>query len=247
MEELITTKQVQDLLQVDRITVYRMLKDGRLNGVKVGKQWRFHHAEIEKLLNSGTPPSESQEYAPDQVLPVHCVQAIQNVFAEMNGIGSVTTTLQGEPVTEISNSCDFCRLIHASPTGKQACINSWKKLAGLPEGEIEFFECHAGFQYTGEKIHLHGQPTALQVAGQFFIQLPERGRLDHRIKQLAEEHQIDPSALQDAAQGFRQFSVKQQKQTGEWLKQVAQTFESIAHERADLLRRLKNIADLSTF
>ncbi|MCA9947998.1 MAG: helix-turn-helix domain-containing protein, partial [Anaerolineales bacterium] len=38
MEDLLTTRQVQELLQVDRTTVYRMRKDGRLTGVKVGQQ-----------------------------------------------------------------------------------------------------------------------------------------------------------------------------------------------------------------
>ena len=30
MENFLTTKQVQNLFKVDRITVYRMLQDGRL-------------------------------------------------------------------------------------------------------------------------------------------------------------------------------------------------------------------------
>ena len=50
MEELLTTKQVLDILQVDRTTIYRMLKDGRLSGVKVGQQWRFPRSEVEDLL-----------------------------------------------------------------------------------------------------------------------------------------------------------------------------------------------------
>jgi excisionase family DNA binding protein len=37
----LTTRQVQNILQVDRITIYRMLQDGRLKGVKIGQQWRF--------------------------------------------------------------------------------------------------------------------------------------------------------------------------------------------------------------
>ena len=40
MENYLTTKQVQDLFKVDRITIYRMLQDGRLKGVKIGNQWR---------------------------------------------------------------------------------------------------------------------------------------------------------------------------------------------------------------
>ena len=47
--KLLTAKQVQDLLHVDRTTIYRMLKDGRLNGVKVGKHWRFSAQEVNDL------------------------------------------------------------------------------------------------------------------------------------------------------------------------------------------------------
>ncbi len=51
MDDLLTTKQVQDILKVDRITVYRMLNDGRLKGVKIGQQWRFPAREVERLLS----------------------------------------------------------------------------------------------------------------------------------------------------------------------------------------------------
>ena len=50
MGDLYTVKQVQDLLKVDRITVYRMLQDGRLKGIKIGHQWRFNASELEHLL-----------------------------------------------------------------------------------------------------------------------------------------------------------------------------------------------------
>jgi len=38
MSELLTTHQVQDLLKVDRSTIYRMVEAGRLPAVRVGKQ-----------------------------------------------------------------------------------------------------------------------------------------------------------------------------------------------------------------
>lgn len=34
MSEFLTARQVQKLLSIDRTTIYRMLKDGRLNGIK---------------------------------------------------------------------------------------------------------------------------------------------------------------------------------------------------------------------
>ena len=50
MGDLFTVKQVQDLLKVDRITVYRMLQDGRLKGIKVGHQWRFNQSEVQRFF-----------------------------------------------------------------------------------------------------------------------------------------------------------------------------------------------------
>lgn len=50
MDDLLTTRQLQELLQVDRITIYRMLNDGRLQGFKVGGQWRFSRQAVELWL-----------------------------------------------------------------------------------------------------------------------------------------------------------------------------------------------------
>ena len=75
MENFLTTKQVQDLFKIDRITVYRMLQDGRLKGVKIGNQWRFPQREVEKFL-SGENVDPPVAIESDSVFPIHCVQTI---------------------------------------------------------------------------------------------------------------------------------------------------------------------------
>ena len=55
MTDLLTTGQVQTLLKVDRTTIYRMVENGRLPGIRVGKQWRFDRAEIERWLAAAAP------------------------------------------------------------------------------------------------------------------------------------------------------------------------------------------------
>ncbi|MEK6221407.1 MAG: PocR ligand-binding domain-containing protein [Chloroflexota bacterium] len=249
MNELITSKQVQELLQVDRITVYRMVNDGRLKGVKVGNQWRFQRQDIERLMAVGTKDKDFSvaAYAPSEVLPVHCIQVIQDVFAEMNGVGSITTSPEGQPVTELSNSCDFCELIYSSPSGRQACITSWKELAQTPKGDPKFFKCHAGFQYARGRIELKGELTAIQVAGQFYNTAPPQSEIDQRVRELSEKHDINFEDLSKASKSLRILSSVRQSELGAWLKKVANTFEIIAQERADLLGRLKNIAAMSSF
>ena len=249
MDELITTKQVQDLLQVDRITVYRMLKDGRLNGVKVGKQWRFHQNEIENLFSNGTgfKTDHQPEFSPNEVLPVHCIQVIQDVFAEMNEIGVITTDSEGIPITEISNSCEFCSLVLNSDRGKQACIESWKKLADDPGDTPQFFQCHAGFQFARSRIELHGKLTAILIGGQFLRSHPMENELSEKVAEIAGKYQIPPALLSRAAESIPVFDEEKQNRIGKWLGKVGETFQIIGHERAELLGRLKNIADMSTF
>jgi excisionase family DNA binding protein len=245
MDDLITTKQVQELLQVDRITIYRMLKDGRLNGVKVGNQWRFHPRDIESLFSPGV--ETEQQYAPTEVLPLHCIQVIQEVFAEILDVGAVTTDIEGQPVSEISNSCDFCNLILESPSGKQACIQSWKKLAQTQKGDPEFYQCHAGFQYARGRIEQEGELISILIAGQFLTSPPHQGELEDRIDALSKAYNIPREALEEASKEIRVLDKDNQERIGQWLKKVANTFEVITKERAELIGRLANIAAMSTF
>ena len=49
-DRLLTTRQVQEFLNVDRITVYRMVESGQIPGMKVGGQWRFSQTAIDEWL-----------------------------------------------------------------------------------------------------------------------------------------------------------------------------------------------------
>jgi excisionase family DNA binding protein len=65
---MLTAQQVQDLLDVDASTIYRMAGDGRLPAVRIGRQWRFPADAIEALLvppGTGTAgPSASPTSGP---------------------------------------------------------------------------------------------------------------------------------------------------------------------------------------
>src|SRR3972149_2188107 len=108
MTDLLTTRQVQDILKVDRITIYRMLQDGRLRGVKVGSQWRFTSTEVERLLSG---QSQINEVATDSaaVFPVHCVQTIQNLLSGVSLMSALVLDANGDPVTEFSAQADLSR------------------------------------------------------------------------------------------------------------------------------------------
>ena len=250
MEELLTTKQVLDILQVDRTTIYRMLKDGRLSGVKVGQQWRFPRSEVEALL-SGTPSVPTESARPPRqaisrdVLPVSCLQSVQDVSAETMEVGAITTDLDGQPLTEISNSGRFCNLIRSTESGNQACINSWRKLARQHESAPRFVTCHAGLHYARASIELDDTPYAMLVTGQFYIMAPDPDEVKQRVARLAQLHGIDQTELARAAAELPILSPKKQEKITHGLEKLADTFSLIGRERADMLDRLRRIASMS--
>ncbi|OQA43441.1 MAG: Helix-turn-helix domain protein [Chloroflexi bacterium ADurb.Bin325] len=66
MTELLTTRQVQALLHVDRTTIYRMVESGELPALRVGKQWRFARGQVEAWLQARQAPGpQAAPPAPD--------------------------------------------------------------------------------------------------------------------------------------------------------------------------------------
>ena len=47
---LLTVSEVADLLRINKSTVYRMAKQGRLPATRVGRQWRFRKSVLDGLL-----------------------------------------------------------------------------------------------------------------------------------------------------------------------------------------------------
>ncbi len=49
-EDILTLKQVAELLKISPLTVHRLTQKGALPGSKIGSQWRYWRANIEALL-----------------------------------------------------------------------------------------------------------------------------------------------------------------------------------------------------
>jgi excisionase family DNA binding protein len=243
MKELLTAREVQDLLKVDRVTVYRMLKDGRLTGVKVGQQWRFEQDSVEALLSGNCAVEQSLPSRPADILPIHCVQPIQDVFAEVADVGAITVAPDGAPLTEASHTCRFCALLQSSPSGRLACQESWRRLSEAPAGA--FATCHAGLSYAHAKIRLEGETVALVIAGQFDAEAPDPATSEAQIARLAAAHGLDPAELAAAAAEIPTLDARAHSRLAGWLERVAGTFETIARERANLLGRLRRIAEMT--
>ena len=48
-----TVEDVAEMLRINKSTVYRMAKAGRLPATRVGRQWRFRLSALEEFLDAG--------------------------------------------------------------------------------------------------------------------------------------------------------------------------------------------------
>jgi excisionase family DNA binding protein len=245
MANLLTAKQVQELLHVDRTTIYRMLKDGRLNGIKVGSQWRFSEEQVEALLSGKEPEEEISPEDLFEALPIHCMQPMQDVFAEIAGVGAVIVDKEGLPLTRISNSCDFCKLILGSTDGRKKCFASWKNVVEQAKKSPEFVYCHAGLRYAIGNIKADEEVVASFIAGQFHTESPNLEAEKEKARELAQKYGINPDLLARAVGDVAVYEDEKKEKIGSWLQRIADTFGDISVERADLLTRLKTISKVS--
>ena len=49
---LMTTKELSQYLQLDRMTIYKLLKSGDIPANRVGHQWRFFRSDIDDWIRS---------------------------------------------------------------------------------------------------------------------------------------------------------------------------------------------------
>jgi excisionase family DNA binding protein len=241
-----------DLLHVDRTTVYRMLNDRRLPGVRVGGQWRFPREAIDRWLDEQTPPkviepkiTASQTPISIQVLPVYCLQPIQEVFAQTSDVGAVTTDLNGKPLTPVSNSGEVCNLILSTEKGRARCEAAWRKLADQSDARPRLAKCHAGFTYARGRIVVQGQFVAMFFIGQFVIGDSKTIRTQSHLANLARACGVPEKDLARAASKIRVLEKGRAERLLNLLQLVSDTYSHIGQERLDLIARLKQVAEIA--
>jgi excisionase family DNA binding protein len=245
MDDLLTSRQVQEILKVDRITVYRMLQDGRLKGVKIGQQWRFYQSEVENLLGKRSDTEKAAEPQASSSFPTHCVQTIQDLFSDVSQISALVVDAEGEPLTNITHPCSFCQAMLDNQSGLQACRASWRTIAQQVQTGSKFFTCHAGLQYVAAAIVDRGTPVGVFLTGQFRWQPPDERQESENLRRLASSHHLPLENLTEAAQAVPVIVPEEHARVETWPFSAARAVQSILHERTGFMTRLQQIADLS--
>ncbi len=240
MVDLLTVRQVQDILQVDRITIYRMLQDGRLRGSKIGQQWRFTRHEVERLIKTDAPVTAPAAES-DGTLPVHCIQTVQDLFSNVSRLGAVVVDLNGRPVTQMSNPCALCSLVLSTPGGQAACRACWSE-AGPARKSLT---CHAGLSYLTAPVMDGDEHLLTFLVGGFYVGPQNSAEQERLLVNLAATTGLALDDLRNAAKLAPVVTEDHREEVESWPQQAVNAVESILKERTHFIERLQKIANLT--
>ncbi len=255
-DRLLTTREIEKLLQLDRVTIYRMVKDGELPARRVGGQWRFSAQAIDAWLATKPleqPPKPApREPTPDldnlqlsDLIDLSTLQTIQNQFAHLVGVAAFITDLEGQPFAPCSRCSRFCQLVHSRPEGMAACQASWRAIAQLNQKGAAIHVCHAGIQYASAPVSVGGQRLGMVTAGQFLTEAPDPDEFRTRALATGERIGVSGEGLADAIASINIVSPATALQITALLQTIANAISSIGYQGYQARQTLAQIAQLT--
>ncbi|KAA3664043.1 MAG: helix-turn-helix domain-containing protein [Chloroflexi bacterium] len=241
MSEMLTAKDIQDLLQVDRSTVYRMAEAGRIPAIKVGRQWRFPTPQIESWMQTqGTavspPITHFQTTHPTDFasqLPVACVQLIQDTFADALGIMIIITDMDGKPITEFSNPCAFFTALSNVSELWDKCMVHWREMAADLSLEPQFMPSFLGLLCARGLIRVGHELKGMVFVGGV---APDNWPLSPtEIEKLADELNIAPERIEAHINDVFEMDLDRRTEVLTFVQRIANIVSHIMHERNALL------------
>ena len=256
MTSFLTTRQLQEILQVDRTTIYRMADSGRLPGMKVGNQWRFPRTQIETWLKTQSPAGtvEMTGIAQAQssnsnakatladVLPAACVQLIQDTFADTLGVMILITDLDGNPITQPSNPCGLFTAMETSAQAHKRCLQMWADLARVPSLQPVFTRSHLGLMCARGLIRVGLELKGMLVVGG--IAPADWPPSEAELQRIAQDLDIDPDLIGRQLDEVFVVEADEQKRILGTVQRIADIMAHIATERSALFAQLHNMAHL---
>jgi excisionase family DNA binding protein len=246
MTTLLTTQDVQDLINVDKSTIYRMADDGRLPAVKVGRQWRFPASAVASLLGEGGnvlaqhSSQSNTSYNLHDLLVPEAAQAIADLVGDLFGVMAVVTDMSGVALTTVANPCGYFEAIQSQPGATDRCVEGWRRLGNESDLEPRFMPAHLGFLCARTFIREGNELVGMVIVGGI---TPAEGHLDRAaLEPIATEHDISLSVLVAHAAETFDVDPDQQQWILKMLPRISDLISRLASVRSQLLAKLDAVA-----
>ncbi len=255
MTTFLTSQQMQELINVDRSTVYRMAEDGRLPGVKIGRQWRFPADQVAEQLGlttingasevDGTSdaarPDDATPTAPEngplpglaELLIPEVAQSVADLKGELFGVMAVITDMHGQPLTAVANPCGYYASIANQPGAAEACLAEWRQFADEPHVAPRFVRTHLGFLCARTFVWVDLKPVGMIVVGG--VTPPAWPPSHVLLDGIAAEVGVPDRLLHDTVTQTWDVDVGQQRRILQLLPQMGDLVSQLATARSQLV------------
>ncbi|HSF86976.1 MAG TPA: PocR ligand-binding domain-containing protein [Acidimicrobiia bacterium] len=249
MTTLLTTKDVQAMIHVDKSTIYRMAEDGRLPAIKVGRQWRFPADAVAAALGSvlteepGAHRVTTTDAGLASLLVPEAAQAVADLAADLFGVMAVVTDISGNPLTDIANPCGYFAAIHDEPNAVAGCIAGWRQLADEVDLKPRFMASHLGFLCARTFIRVGPELVGMLIVGGVTPRAwpPNDGELAH----IASELNLPVGVLAEHVEETYYLDQAHQQWVLRLLPRFSDLISQLATARSQLLSKLDAIAVLA--
>ncbi|MDF1597327.1 MAG: PocR ligand-binding domain-containing protein [Acidimicrobiia bacterium] len=253
MTSLLTAKDLQAILQVDRSTIYRMAETGRLPAIKVGRQWRFPSEQINNWLGAQTAtPSQTPELGNliqsvdgslAGLLPREYVDDMAELLGQLLGVMVVVTDMDGRPISEAANPCGLFDAINQTDDAVARCVVSWKRLADEADLQPRFLPSHMGLLCARSFVRVGSELKGMVLVGGIAPDVwpPAADELET----IAEAFGVAPDLVKSHVHDVFRLDETSRRNVLSYLPRMAQMLSQIANERTNHLAKLDAIATLA--
>ena len=187
-----------------------------------------------------SPDIEMGEVALTDLIDLDHLQTIQDAFAKANGIASLITDTDGNPITKASNFCKVCEIIRGTKKGNEQCIRSDKILGNKAKVLMKpiYEECHScGFVDASAPIIVSGKHVANWLIGQSNVM----GVDAKRIEEYARKIGANVEEMLKAYSKMEQSSLEHFEKVLDLLWIMAKELSTISYNNLKLAKSLENL------
>lgn len=254
--KLLTTKEVEKLIQLNRVTIYRLIREENFPAVKLGGQWRFPEQQVQEWLathgyvSRPTPPSPPP--APAQTLEqlFNSIEVVTLLNAFATSMNLSVTALSADGIVLVDcPSCrhPVCQFVQEASQDGDMCL-AHRNPADLSQKDPQrphIFDCVAGLKYLQAPVEANQKVIAYVMMGPIMTGENTNADVIPMLNRFATQTGSDREALRQHFQQVQQFSMQQVHILVQLLSQVISTMLEVVSGRSQAIARLNEIAQLA--
>ncbi|MCA9892126.1 MAG: PocR ligand-binding domain-containing protein [Anaerolineae bacterium] len=263
-DQLLTTKEVEHLVQLNRVTIYRLIRTEGFPALKVGGQWRFPKEEVENWIADHGRVTEthhgpqivglddehdvSLDVEPAELLRSIEIISLLEAFSFTVELSIAVFDIDGKMLVDYPGYqhpfCQFVRQIdptHGSCFGRHHLLLDEKHTQESPVA----FDDIPGLHYLQAPIWTDQVQVGYIVMGPLVMENSDPELVRHGLETLAKRYSASSDGLIKQFETVRRFSNDQVRILTTLLSQIVSNMLEVVHRRTDAVQRLNTIARLA--